>query len=57
MAHDFYKSPEGVEAYKKVGLSYDDELWDRQYDDFLKLTRRTPPKEARIEISNIMKGR
>jgi hypothetical protein len=31
MAHDFYKSKEGVEEYKKLGLSCDDELWDRQY--------------------------
>lgn len=28
MAHDFYKSKEGVEEYKKLGLPYDDELCD-----------------------------
>jgi hypothetical protein len=41
MAHDFFKSQEGVEAYKKVGLTYDDEMWDRQYEGYSKLTRKT----------------
>ncbi|MFZ0554935.1 MAG: hypothetical protein WBL67_13910 [Nitrososphaeraceae archaeon] len=51
MAHDFYKSKEGVQEYKKLGLSYDDELWDRQYEEFLKPTKMTPAKEVKIDLS------
>jgi hypothetical protein len=55
MAHDFFKSQEGVEAYKKVGLTYDDEMWDRQYEGYSKLTRKTPAKEVKAVIQNLLR--
>ena len=53
MPRDCCKSPEGVAEYKRIGQSYEDELWDQNYDKFLNLTKRTPAKEAKMEIQNM----
>jgi hypothetical protein len=37
MPRDYFKSDEGVAEYKKIGKEYENELWDNDYEKFLKL--------------------
>jgi hypothetical protein len=49
----FFKSKEGTEAFKEVGLEYRSEMWDQHYDDFLQKIRRTPEKDRVRKIQTL----
>jgi hypothetical protein len=49
----FYKSEEMIQAFKEVGLEYTNRMWDNQYEEFQKKTRRTPEKDRIKYIANL----
>jgi hypothetical protein len=49
----FYKSEEMVQAFHEVGLEYTNRMWDNQYEDFQKKTRKTPEKDRIKYIANL----
>jgi len=51
----FFKSKEGVEAWSKVDLPYEHAAWDSDYDSFLRITKKTPEKDAKSEIHNLLR--
>lgn len=55
MVSGFCKSDEAVAAYKKIGLSYPDEIYDRQYDSYLQETSKSPAKENKIKYQNVVR--
>jgi hypothetical protein len=34
----FFKSSEGIQAFKELGIEYEDEKWDEDYAEFLRKT-------------------
>jgi hypothetical protein len=51
----FFKSKEGVEAFSKVGLPYENSAWDNDYEMFLRTTKKTSEKDAKAEIQNLLR--
>lgn len=51
----FFKSKEGVEAFSKVGLPYENAMWDNDYEAFLRTTKKTTEKDAKAEIQNLLR--
>jgi hypothetical protein len=45
MARDYFKSHEGEAAYKAINWPYPEELYDKAYDHFIKLTKNTKKEE------------
>jgi hypothetical protein len=49
----FYKSDEMVQAFRDVGLEYTNRMWDNDYEQFQRKTRKTPEKEREKWIGNL----
>lgn len=49
----FYRSDEMIQAFRDVGLEYTNRMWDNQYEEFQKKTRKTPEKEREKWIGNL----
>lgn len=50
-----FKSKEAVEAFEKLGLTYNNEMWDNDYEAFLRTTKKTSGKDAKAEIQNLLR--
>ena len=37
----FFKSKESEEAFAKVGLTYENSIWDNDYEAFVRTTKKT----------------
>lgn len=51
----FFKSKESVDAFQKVGLTYENSPWDNDYESFVRTTRKTADKDAKAEIQNLIR--
>ena len=51
----FFKSEEGIKAFQEIGLPYEDEMWDRDYAEFLRKTQKTPDKERVKSIQTVQR--
>jgi hypothetical protein len=49
----FFKSPEGIAEYEKIGMKYPRTMPDEWYDKFLKVTRNTKKEDYKIYIPNM----
>lgn len=49
----FYKSDEMIQAFREVGLEYTNRMWDNQYEEFQRKTKRTPEKDRIKYICNL----
>jgi hypothetical protein len=52
MTH-YWESPEAIEAYKSVGLTYQKTVWDYNYKQFLEKTRESPEELNQKIILNV----
>jgi hypothetical protein len=50
---NFFKSPEGLKEYEKIGMRYPKVMQDDLYEKFLKVTRNTKKEEYKQYISNM----
>ena len=50
MVSNYVKSPEGIAEYKKIGLEYQSDWSDTQYDEYLNQTRKSPKDKSLVEI-------
>jgi hypothetical protein len=55
MTRDYFKSPEGLAEYEKISMSYPEEIYDRNYEHFCKLTKNTKEKDYKIHIQSMMR--
>jgi hypothetical protein len=55
MPRDYTRSPEGLAEYKKLGIPYDDSMDDGWWDEYERKTKKTDPKDRRIEIQNLVR--
>ena len=53
MSRDYFKSQEGLAEYEKIGWPYPEEIYDKNYETFLKLTKNTKGKDYKIYIRNM----
>lgn len=51
----FFKSEEGIAAWKAVDLEYEDERWDLDYAEFLRKTQKTAEKDRMKRIQNMQR--
>jgi hypothetical protein len=49
----FFKSPEGLKEYEKIGMRYPRVMQDDWYEKFLKLTKNTKKEDYKQYISNM----
>jgi hypothetical protein len=49
----FYKSDEAIQAFKEVGITYTNAMWDNDYERFQQRSRKTPEKERIKSIGNL----
>jgi hypothetical protein len=49
----YFKSEEGVKAYKDIALKYPRTVWDENYDKFYKQTRESPDEINQTILLNV----
>jgi hypothetical protein len=53
MSRDYFQSPEGLAKYEKIGWPYPEEIYDKNYEKFLKLTKNIKEKDYKIYIRSM----
>ena len=51
----FFKSEEGIKAFADIGLPYKDEMWDKDYAEFLRKIQKTPEKDKVNRIQSVQR--
>ena len=51
----FFKSEEGVKAFQELDLEYEDEMWDKDYVEFLRKIQKTPEKDRVKWVQNLQR--
>ena len=56
MGRDYFRSPEGEAAWKEIGKEYNEgqeEMYDKWYADYQKLTKNTKKEDYKIYIGQM----
>ena len=51
----FFKSEEGIKAFQEIGVEYEDEMWDKDYSEFLRKIQKTPEKDRVKRIQSLQR--